>query len=142
MGSSERMDPHQLRHLLNELKVANLATVRPTGAPHVVPVSFVLSDWHLYFTTRRDSTKCRNIVKNNKVALSILGQKYVVVIEGTAEIRGPLEESMSSELSKAFLRKYSRERRKGPNTVLVHVKPTRILSGKFGQRQRPLKLQI
>lgn len=136
------MNRQQLRHLLDKLKLANLATVKPNGTPHIVPISFVVSDGDLWFTSKKTSIKCRNILKNNNVAVSIVGHKHVILIEGTAEILSPLEESLTPELSKAFVSKYYRARRNGPDAVLVKVKPVRILGGKFGRKQVPLDFGI
>jgi PPOX class probable F420-dependent enzyme len=36
------MDPHEARLLLGSVRVARLATVRPDGAPHLVPICFAL----------------------------------------------------------------------------------------------------
>jgi nitroimidazol reductase NimA-like FMN-containing flavoprotein (pyridoxamine 5'-phosphate oxidase superfamily) len=124
--------------ILNDAKVASLATVRPTGAPHVAPVSFVIFNHHLYFTSKESSVKCQNILQNKHVALSIIGSGEVVLVEGEASIIGPRERSMTPELSQAFLEKYARPRRMSEGSVLIRVKPVRVLAGKLGRRQRPV----
>jgi len=133
------MEDESVRRILNEVKVASLATVRQTGAPHLTPVSFVLFDHYLYFTSKENSIKCRNILGNKRVALSIIGPSEAVLVEGEASIIGPREESMSPELTQTFLEKYARPRRKSEGSVLVRVKPVRILLGKLGRRQKPVK---
>ncbi|MGO9646235.1 MAG: pyridoxamine 5'-phosphate oxidase family protein [Candidatus Bathyarchaeia archaeon] len=133
------MEDESVRRVLNEVKVASLATVREIGAPHLAPVSFVLFDHYLYFTSKESSMKCRNILGNKLVALSIIGPSEAVLVEGEASIIGPREESMSPELTQAFLEKYARPRRKSEGSVLVRVKPIRILLGRLGRRQRPVK---
>ena len=133
------MIDQNVRKTLNDAKVASLATVRPTGAPHVAPVSFVVFDNYLYFTSKESSVKCQNILGNKRVALSILGRREVVLVEGEASIIGEKGESMSPKLTQAFLEKYARPRRKNEGSVLVRVKPVRILLGKLGRRQRPVK---
>jgi len=133
------MEDESVRRILSEVRVASLATVRATGAPHLAPVSFVLFDHHLYFTSKENSIKCRNILGNEHVALSIVGSTEAVLVEGEATIIGPREESMTPELTQAFLEKYARPRRKSEGSVLVRVKPVRILLGKLGRRQRPVK---
>ena len=133
------MEDESVHRILNEVKVASLATVRETGAPHLAPVSFVLFDHYLYFTSKESSIKCRNILGNKHVALSIIGPRETVLVEGEASMIGPREESMTPELTQAFLEKYSRPRRKSEGSVLVRVKPVRILLGKLGRRQRPVE---
>jgi len=127
-----------VRKILSDAKVASLATIRPTGIPHIAPVSFVLFDHHLYFTSKESSVKCRNILRNNHVALSIIGSKEVVLVEGEASIIGPRERSITPQLSQAFLEKYTRPRRESEGSVLVRIKPVRLLVGKLGRRQRPV----
>jgi|SRR5208282_1005489 len=133
------MDDESVRRILNEVKVASLATVRENGAPHLAPVSFVLFDHYLYFTSKENSIKCRNILGNKRVALSIIGPREAILVEGEASIIGGREESMTPELTQAFLEKYARQRRKSEGSVLVRVKPVRTLLGKLGRRQRPIK---
>ena len=133
------MEDDSVHRTLNEVKVASLATVRQTGAPHLAPVSFVLFDHSLYFTSKENSIKCRNILGNRRVALSIIGPSEAVLIEGEASIIGPREASMTPELIQAFVEKYARPRRKSEGSVLVRVKPVRILLGRLGRRQRPVK---
>ena len=135
------MKDDSVHRILNEVKVASLATVRQTGAPHLAPVSFVLFNHYLYFTSKENSIKCRNILGNKRVALSIIGPNEAVLVDGEASIIGPREESMSPELTQAFLKKYARPRRKSEASVLIRVAPVRILLGKLGRRQRPVKSQ-
>ena len=133
------MKHDSVHRILNEVKVASLATVRQTGAPHLAPVSFVLFNHYIYFTSRENSIKCRNILGNKRVALSIISPSEAILVDGEASIIGSMEESMSPELAQAFLEKYARPRRKSEGSVLVRVKPVKILLGKLGRRQRPVE---
>jgi len=133
------MKHDSVHRILNEVKVASLATVRQTGAPHLAPVSFVLFNHYIYFTSRENSIKCRNILGNKRVALSIISPSEAILVDGEASIIGSTEESMSPELAQAFLEKYARPRRKSEGSVLVRVKPDKILLGKLGRRQRPVE---
>lgn len=76
-------------------RLARLATVSPSGQPHVVPIGFEFDGkfFHFggYYITR--SLKFKNIQKNNKVGLAIDDLVSVkpwaprfVIIRGTAEI--------------------------------------------------------
>jgi len=128
-----------VRRLLSEVKVANLATSNPEGAPHLVPISFIHNDGKLYFTSRMHSTKCKNILQNNRVALSIIGAETVVLIQGTATVLGPLQTYLTPELARTFLKKYSRKRRTSSDSVLVRVHPVKVLAGRLGRRQRRIE---
>ena len=129
-----------VRTVLHEVKVASLATTRPNGTPHVVPVSFVLFHQHLYFTSKERSVKCQNILRNNHVALSMIGSEDTVLIEGEASIIGPKDRSMNPEIAQTFLGKYGRLRRKSEGSVLVRVTPVRVLIGKLGRKQRLIRV--
>ena len=50
-------------------RVAHLATTRPDGTPHVIPISPVLDLDRLVFATERDTSKVRNIEANPLVAV-------------------------------------------------------------------------
>ncbi|MFI5419376.1 MAG: pyridoxamine 5'-phosphate oxidase family protein [Nitrososphaerales archaeon] len=53
---------------LKESKLARLATVSPSGQPHVVPISFEFDGVYFYFGGYylTKSLKFKNIEKNNK----------------------------------------------------------------------------
>jgi pyridoxamine 5'-phosphate oxidase family protein len=85
------------KKFLKESRLARLATVSPSGQPHVVPIGFEfdgdlgLFSFGGYHLTK--SLKFRNIQKNNKVGLVIDDLVSVnpwtprfIIIRGTAEI--------------------------------------------------------
>ena len=62
-----------------------LATVRPDGRPHLVPIWFVVAEggqW--YVCTAPGSVKARNLHRNPKVALALEDGSNPYVIEGEA----------------------------------------------------------
>ena len=72
------MNPHHQR-FVDRHRVARLATVTPTGRPHVIPVCFALADETVYITIdqkpKRDQSKplqrLRNIAANPSVAMVV-----------------------------------------------------------------------
>jgi PPOX class probable F420-dependent enzyme len=70
-----RLDPGQARALLAAARVARLATVRADGAPHVVPICFVLAGDAIYTAVdekpkrTRDLARLANIAAEPRVAL-------------------------------------------------------------------------
>ncbi len=128
-----------VHRLMNKIRLANLATVNSDGSPNLVPISFIFDGGQLYFTSTAHSTKCKNILRNNKVALSIIGENTVVLIQGTARILGPLQIRLTPNLSQIFLKKYSRDRRISYDSVLVRIRPLKLLLGPLGRRQRRVK---
>lgn len=74
-------------HILARLAVeANiwLASVRPDGRPHLVPLWFVWSGGQIYLCIQMASVKARNMLQAPQVALSLESGSDPVVIEGDA----------------------------------------------------------
>lgn len=66
------MDRDQLRSfLLHGTRTAKLATAGPSGAPHVVPVWFLLDGEDLLFTTSSGSVKGRHLAGRPEVSLCV-----------------------------------------------------------------------
>ena len=63
-----------------------VASVRPDGRPHVMPVWAVWIDDVLYFSTARTSRKARNLVANSNCVVSTESGAQAVVVEGAAAI--------------------------------------------------------
>jgi PPOX class probable F420-dependent enzyme len=61
-----------------------VATVRPDGRPHVMPVWGVWSDQALWFSSSRRSRKARNLDVNPSCAITTDNALEPVVIEGEA----------------------------------------------------------
>ena len=81
------------RELIRWARVARLATIDPTGRPHVVAVSPVLDGDLILFATDEESAKVRNLRSNARVALVV--DEYSedwnhglrgVMIRGTARV--------------------------------------------------------
>ena len=103
---------------LKESKLARLATVSPSGQPHVVPISFEFDGVYFYFGGYylTKSLKFKNIEKNNKVGFVVDDlvslQPWTprfVIIRGTAEIlteKGPgsIDERTSIKITPAVKR--------------------------------------
>src|SRR6202035_2374413 len=98
---------------LKESKLARLATVSPSGQPHVVPITYQLHGAFFHFGGHylTKSLKFKNIQKNNKVGLAIDDLISVkpwtprfIIIRGTAEIltekgRGSIDERTSIKIT-------------------------------------------
>jgi PPOX class probable F420-dependent enzyme len=92
------MSEEEVFAFLRQLRVIFVATVKPNGHPHVVPVWFTVIGKKLYFRTQDYKVKVKNIARNPWVACSAeAGDKYVslrgVMIEGIARIVEDEEES-------------------------------------------------
>lgn len=63
-----------------------VATSRPDGSPHLMPVWGVFVDDALWFSSSRASRKARNLAANPRCAITTDNAYEPVVIEGTAEL--------------------------------------------------------
>ena len=93
MGEKQRaaivMSPAEIAGFLTTSRVATIATIGPTGHPHLVAMWFGYVDGKLYFETKAKSQKAVNLRRNPIVSCSVeAGGSYDqlrgVAIEGTA----------------------------------------------------------
>lgn len=69
--------------------LCRVATVQPSGAPHVTPIWYIYSDGAIYITPRSESSWLENIRREPRVALTIDEEAHPyrkVTIEGEARI--------------------------------------------------------
>ena len=125
--------------LMKGTKTGNLATVKPDGTPHVVPIWFFLDGDDLVFTTGRVSVKAKNMKRDPRVCLSIDEQMppYAFAqIEGIATFSEDPEEMlhwatriggryMGDDKAEAF-----GKRNAVPGELLVRINPTKVAAYK------------
>lgn len=83
------MTHQEMETFLSEPHIADLATVRPDGSPHVAPVWHHYDGKNVYVVTEESAVKVRNIRHEPRVSLSIAtdGRPYkYVLVNGTATI--------------------------------------------------------
>ena len=81
-----------------------LATTRPGGGPHVMPVWGVWLGDRLYFSTGERSRKARHLAFDSRCVLTTEGAAEAVVVEGDAEPLGDPAEVKG--LAEAYQEKY------------------------------------
>ncbi len=95
MGQNQRSQitftDAEVAQFLQEQRVANIATIGPTGTPHLVAMWYAVVDGDLWFETKAKSQKVVNLRRDNRIsALVEAGHTYDtlrgVELEGTAEI--------------------------------------------------------
>lgn len=101
-----------------------LATVRPDGSPHLVPIWFV---WHknkAYLCTSENSVKAKNIRANPRVAFALEGGDDPVLVQGTAKIL----DNAPAEITDAFKAKFDWNIA-GDSTynAVIEITPNRIV---------------
>ena len=81
-----------------------LATVRPDGRPHTMPVHGLWQQRCFWFGTGRDSVKGRNLEFNPRAVVHLESAGDVVIVEGEAGIVGddPLLRSMLPQLAAKY----------------------------------------
>jgi nitroimidazol reductase NimA-like FMN-containing flavoprotein (pyridoxamine 5'-phosphate oxidase superfamily) len=95
----------EVRARLEEAKNYWLATVRPDGRPHVVPLDgFWLAD-AFYFGGSDETVKHRNLNHDARAVMHLEDAASVIIVEGTCEELVP-DESLAAELSKQSRAKY------------------------------------
>ncbi len=75
--------------LADGMRTANVATTRADGAPHVVPVWFMLDGEQIVFTCNGGSVKARNLARDPRAAVSVDDEAFpygFVTVSGTVEV--------------------------------------------------------
>ena len=95
MGTNQRsqitMDDAEVRQFLEQQRVVNIATIGPSGMPHVVAMWYALVDGDIWFETKAKSQKVVNLRRDPRISCLVeAGHTYDtlrgVELEGTAEI--------------------------------------------------------
>ena len=86
--------PDSVRALFQRANFAHVATVLPGGAPHSVPVWVALEGDRIAFFTQPGSRKARNLVRDGRVALSVVSHAnpYHMI-----QVRGRVAETLHGE---------------------------------------------
>ncbi|MET0902092.1 MAG: PPOX class F420-dependent oxidoreductase [Acidimicrobiales bacterium] len=159
MGINQRsqitMTDDEVATFLAQQRTMNMATVGPTGTPHVVAMWYGLIDGKIYFETKGKSQKVQNLRRDPRIVVSVeAGHSYDqlrgVSVEGTTTI---IEDTDDDEYWAAGVSVF--ERYQGAYSddmrpfvemmmnkrVVVRVDPTRVRSWdhrKLGQGEMPI----
>jgi PPOX class probable F420-dependent enzyme len=132
------MTPEERRaFLLAGTRTGKLAVPRANGAPHVVPVWFVLDGDDVIFTTADSNVKGKSIVRDGRAAMCVDDQAppySFVLVDGTAQWSDDLDEMldwaikigaryMGADRAEEFGR-----RNAVPGEILVRLIPGRIVA--------------
>ncbi len=102
---SRLLDWEAVNGRLAEAHVYWLATVRPDGRPHVVPLDGLWLDAHWYFGGSPKTVKHRNLLANPHVTMHLDGGASAVIVDGTCRIEKPSSEN-ARHLVRASKSKY------------------------------------
>lgn len=136
----EEMTPEETREfLLQGTRTGKLATVRPDGSPHVVPIWFVLDGEDVVFTTWHTTVKAENLRQNPRASLCVDEEAppfAFVSIEGQVEVQEQADDLltwttriarryMGPELAEAYGRRNAE-----PGELLVRLRPEKTIARK------------
>lgn len=135
------------RFLMQGTFTGKLATVKKDGSPHVVPIWFVVENgkrtsksWNIILTTGYESVKASNIRLDSRVSICVDDQKppyAFVTIFGIAKIY-PYQQKEVLEWATKIAERYMGKKNSkmygevnsGEGTVLVRIKPTKVIAEK------------
>lgn len=116
------LDPQVEQRLQTEQNLW-LATVRPDGSPHLVPIWFVWVAEKIYLCTGAASVKVRNVTQNSRVSIALEDGNQPIVIEGQAQLIGQAEAAIVG----AFKHKYDWDITSDDTyTQVIEIEPKRI----------------
>jgi PPOX class probable F420-dependent enzyme len=133
--ATDMSDQERRTFLSTGTRTAKLAVSRKNGAPHVVPIWFVLDGDDVIFTTSEKTVKGKAILRDPRVALCVDDDNppfSFVSIEGTAAISRDPEELLAwaTKLGGRYMGEDQAEqfgrRNAVPEEMLLRVTPTKI----------------
>jgi len=102
-----------------------MATVRPDGRPHLIPIWFIWLHGAFYLCTGKESVKGRNLLANPTIALSLEDGSKPLIAEGVATV---FEPPYQAEIAEAFQQKYDWDMRHSDQyNMVVKVVPQKWL---------------
>lgn len=159
MGTNQRaqitMTDDEVSAFLDKSRTATMATIGPSGLPHLVAMWYGIIDGAIYFETKAKSQKAVNLRRDPRIVVMVeAGDTYDqlrgVSIDGTAHL---IEDTAAAEYWAAAVSVF--ERYNGPYSeemrpfldvmmnkrIVVRVDPVRVRSWdhrKLGQPAMPL----
>jgi nitroimidazol reductase NimA-like FMN-containing flavoprotein (pyridoxamine 5'-phosphate oxidase superfamily) len=104
-----------------------IATARPDGRPHLMPVWGVWVSGALYFGTDRGSRKARNVAHNPAMAAHVDIEDDAVILEGLA--REVTDKATLAAVDRAYLKKYKMKLTDAPgDSFYCELRPTVIFA--------------
>lgn len=113
-----------------------VSTTRPDGRPHAAPVWYIWDGVSIYFITRRDTQKARNLAHQPWIVVHAGDGDDVIILEGYVEIVTNQEEL--NRINTAYGDKYVDPHTGGKDTIFrekddlyrVHIK--HIMTWEYG----------
>ena len=133
------------RHLLTTATVAVLATVRPDGSPHVVPIVFAVGEDTIYSAVDHKPKSSTRLARLENIAayprVSVLAQHYTddweqlwwVRVDGDASVlESPADKQTAIELLTA---KYHQYENRAPTGDVISIRIEKITGWRASEGQ-------
>lgn len=115
--------------LLSERNVW-LATTRPNGKPHLIPIWFVWLDEHFYLCTNERSVKARNLRTNPRTTVALEDGDHPMIAECTARfVAAPFPATVMAAFQSKYNWDISNDR---DYTSLLELTPQKWLQWESG----------
>ncbi|RPI23043.1 MAG: pyridoxamine 5'-phosphate oxidase [Acidobacteria bacterium] len=125
MPNDDALSAQAVKRLQTE-KIIWMATVRPGGRPHLVPVWFVLVEGRIYACIDPDSVKGRNLKENPNISVALEEGKHPLICEGQT---GFPPKPWPAAVVGAFLSKYEWDISTDDRySALIEVTPVKWMS--------------
>ncbi len=127
--------PEKAKALLLAPNIANIATVMPNGAPHVVPVWVDYDDGYVLINTAEGRQKLKNIRRDPRVAVNVVDRQNayeVLALRGhVVEVTREGADAHIDKLAKKYLGqdKYP-FRSPSEQRVIIRIEPDRLLGSR------------
>ena len=122
--------PDKYQDLFSKPAFAHLATLMPDGRPQVTPVWVAYDGRHVHINTAIGRQKDRNLIKDGRVALSILDPdnpyRYLEVRGRVVERTEQGADASIDALSQRYIGKAYPFRQPGEKRVLFKIEPEHI----------------
>lgn len=145
------MTPRQMDQYLSAPRLARVATVRPNGSPHVVPVWYEWDGTVLRFDTPPSFRKGKNLLHDPRLAVVIDstqgGLRYSgVVLEGRATfVEDPAAAMVIAERiyrrylgAEGVLSATPQKMLHGSAHLIIELAPTRVVTWDFAESLAPI----
>jgi PPOX class probable F420-dependent enzyme len=123
---TKKLSPQEVE-LLNEPQIATVATVMSDGSPQLTPVWIDTDGEAILFNTAKGRVKHRNLVRNPKVAVTVVDKDdfyRLVNVRGTAHIVEEGADEHIDKLAKKYLGADSYPwRKESEQRIIVRVVP-------------------
>jgi PPOX class probable F420-dependent enzyme len=138
------LSKEEIEAFLRQPNVAVVATVGPDGEPHAVLIWYEYGDGQIIMHTGPNSRKHRNLRRNDRVSICVDTKTVpyrAVVVYGRASLEEGVDEERLRRMAVAYLGealgKAYADAFGGQPTVIVRVRPERIVSWDYSRGDRP-----